>query len=401
MVKEVQKIECPKCGTTINVNDLVYHQMQEQVQKEYQSKLADLEKQKETLTGAIEEGVKKKLQSEKSALEKKLRTEISGENSEAIKSLEEQLGKKSEEVKQLNKLKSKLSQVEREKDELKEKIEAEAEEKLNTLIKEEKLKIRCQVDKETELKISEKDRMIENLNGQMKDMQRKIEQGSMQVQGETQELAIEEFLKVNFPLDLVDEIKKGARGADSLQIVNTRARQNCGSIYYESKRTKNWEESWIGKFKDDMRAKNATIGVIVTDVMPKDMDRFGMRDGIWLATYPEFKGLCFVLRESVIMYSNALSTQENKGEKMAMLYDFLTSNEFRMQIEAIVEGFSQMNSDLASERRSMEMIWKKREKQIQKVLQNTIHMYGNIKGIAGSAVGTIKALELPSAENAA
>lgn len=398
MVKEIQKIECPNCGTAINVNDLVYHQMHEQVQKEYQTKLSELDKQKGKISEAIAEGVKKQLQTEKSKLEKKIKADILSETSEEIESYQKQLEEKTTEIRGLNKLKSELAQTKREKDELKEKIEAESEEKLNTLIKEEKLKIRTQVDRENELKLAEKDNMIETLNSQMKDMQRKIEQGSMQVQGETQELAIEEYLRVSFPLDVIDEIKKGARGADSLQTVNTRSRQNCGKIYFESKRTKNWEESWIGKFKDDMRLKNATLGAIVTDVMPKDMERFGIRDGVWVCTYQEFKGLCFVLREMVIMYNSAVATQENKGEKMAMLYDFLTSNEFRMQVEAIVEGFSQMNTDLASERRSMEMIWKKREKQIQKVLQNTIHMYGNIKGIAGSAVGTIKALELPAPE---
>lgn len=401
MVKEVQKIECPKCGTAIDVNNILYHQLHEKVDQEYRSKLSELDKQKDKVNEAIEEGVKKLMQTEKSKLEKKIKAQITEETSAEIQSYQEQLKEKTGEIKQLNKIKSELAQARREKDELQEKIESEYQEKLNTSIKEEKGKIRTQIERENELKISEKDRMIENLNGQMKDMQRKIEQGSMQVQGEIQELAIEEFLKVNFPLDAIDEIKKGARGADCYQIVNTHSQQNCGSIYYESKRTKDFQASWIEKFKDDMRQRNATFGVLVTEVLPKNMERMGKLDGIWLCTFTEFKGLCFVLRESIILYSNIVASQENKGEKMTMLYDFLTSNEFRMQIEAIVEGFSQMNSDLASERRSMEMIWKKREKQIQKVLQNTIHMYGNIKGIAGSAIGTIKALELPSAEEAA
>ena len=400
MVKEVQKIECPNCGTAINVNDVVYHQMHEQVQKEYQTKLSDLDKQKGKISETIAEGVKKQLQTEKTKLEKKIKADILSETSEEIKSYQKQLEEKTTEIRGLNKLKSELAQTKREKDELKEKIEAESEEKLNTLIKEEKGKIRSQVERENELKLAEKDNMIDTLNTQMKDMQRKIEQGSMQVQGETQELAIEEYLRVNFPLDSIAEIKKGARGADSLQTINTRTKQNCGSVYYESKRTKNWEESWISKFKDDMRLKNATIGAIVTDIMPKDMERFGIRDGVWVCTYQEFKGLCFVLREMVIMYNNAVATQENKGEKMAMLYDYLTSNEFRLQVEGIVEGFSQMNSDLASERRSMEMIWKKRQKQILKVIENTVHMYGSIRGIAGNAVGTIKALELTAPEKA-
>lgn len=227
-------------------------------------------------------------------------------------------------------------------------------------------------------------------------MKRKQEQGSMQTQGEVQELAVEEWLAEKFPLDSIQEIKKGERGADCLQTVHTRTRQNCGSIYYESKRTKAFQAGWIEKFKSDIREKNANIGVLVTDAMPADMDRLGLKDGVWICTFGEFKGLCTVLRESIIQISTAIVTQENKGDKMGMLYDFLTSNEFKLKIEAIVEGFTQMKSDLESEQRAMRSIWKKREKQIDKVLLNTTDMYGSIKGIAGDAIQPISLLELTS-----
>ena len=216
----------------------------------------------------------------------------------------------------------------------------------------------------------------------------------MQIQGEAQELVIEEWLQSQFPLDNIEEIKKGARGADCLQTVNTLQQQNCGTIYYESKRAKNFSPAWIEKFKSDIREKNANIGVLVTAEMPQEMERMGMRDGIWICSFDEFKGLCAVLRESLINISTAVATNENKGDKMGMLYDFLTSNEFRLQVEAIVEGFTQMQSDLDSEKRAMQGIWKKREKQIEKVLLNTTHMYSSIKGIAGSAIQTVPQLEL-------
>ena len=227
------------------------------------------------------------------------------------------------------------------------------------------------------------------------EMKRKQEQGSMQMQGEVQELAIEEWLASQFPLDSIEEIKKGARGGDCIQIVNTRNRQNCGKIYYESKRTKDYQPSWIEKFKADMREKGADIGVLVTEAMPSDFDRMGIKDGVWICSYEEFKGLCAVLRESIIQLSLAVASQENKGDKMHMLYDYLTSNNFRMQVEAIVEGFSSMKTALESEKRSMQRIWKEREKQIEKVITNTIDMYGSIKGIAGNAIQSVKALELP------
>lgn len=401
MKNEMQHIECPNCGHSINVNDIVFHQMKEKAEKEYSNKLAALDKQEQGIKEAIEQGVKKQLGAKKTELEKAIRNQVSEEKSEEIESYKNQLTQKTQELKNLNKLKSELEQVKREKEGLRETIELESQQKITQLIAAEKTRIRGQVDRENEMKLSEKDNMIEKLREQTKDMQRKLEQGSMQVQGETQELAIEEHLRSCFPLDRVEEIGKGVRGGDTLQIVNTRTHQNCGSIYYESKRTKDFQPKWIEKFKEDLRLKNATIGAIVTDSMPKDMPSFGQKDGIWICTFQEFKGLCFVLREMVIMYSTALGTQTNKGEKMEMLYNYLTSNEFRLQIEAIVSGFSQMEQDLTSERRSMEGIWKKREKQIQKVLQNTVHMYSSIKGIAGSAIGSIKALELPSPDEGA
>ena len=218
------------------------------------------------------------------------------------------------------------------------------------------------------------------------------------MQGEVQELAIEDWLTAQFPLDSIEEIKKGARGGDCIQVVNTRSRQNCGKIYYESKRTKDFQPAWIEKFKADMREKGADIGVLVTEAMPSNFDRMGIKDGVWICTYEEFKGLCAVLRESIIQLSLAVASQENKGDKMHMLYDYLTSNTFRMQVEAIVEGFSQMKSDLDSEKRSMQRIWKQREKQIEKVITNTVDMYASIKGIAGNAIQSVKALELNSSD---
>ena len=242
--------------------------------------------------------------------------------------------------------------------------------------------------------MSEKDHVINQLKEQLTMAQRKAEQGSMQIQGEVQELAIEEWLAQQFPLDSIEEIKKGAQGGDCLQIVNTRETQNCGSIYYESKRTKAFQPSWIEKFKNDIRDKNAGIGVLVTEAMPQDMDRMGMREGIWICTFDEFKGLCQVLRQSIVLINDATASQENKGDKMEMLYSFLTGNEFRLQVEGIVEGFTQMQTDLESEKRAIQSAWKKREKQIEKVLNNTIHMHSSIKGIAGAAIQSVPLLEL-------
>jgi hypothetical protein len=404
-------VTCPECGAQIDVNKILYHQVEEGLRKSFDSKLEkerknfeemanalekekkSLEEQQKTLEEKIQAGVKKQVQSEKLKLEAQIRQTVADENADALKSMEEELKRKSDQVKELNKLKTDFTRLEREKNELRESIEAEAQKKISDTLNEERGKIQKTAEERVQLKINEKDKVIDDLNQQLKDAQRKAEQGSMQLQGEVQELAIEKWLRESFPLDTIDEVKKGARGADCLQVVNTQTRQNCGSIYYESKRTKCFQPGWIEKFKQDMRACGATIGVIVTDAMPKDMERMGLKDGVWICSFEEFKGLCAVLRESIIHISNSAVAQENKGEKMNMLYSYLTSNEFKMQIEAIVEGFTQMQTDLNSEKRTMESAWKKREKQIDKVLLNTNHLYSSIRGIAGSAIPVVSQLE--------
>ncbi len=417
MEKQTNKIKCPNCGQEIDVSNLLYQQLDNELREKYNKEMLKeknkltyqyelLEKErtrfediKREYDKKISDGIQQGLENEKHGLEKKIRKKLEQELSEQIRSLQEELNQKSNSLKEFNKAKSEIERLKREKEEIKDVIEAESEKRINKILMEEKAKIRKLEEEKMQLKVYEKDQIITQLNKQLHDAQRKAEQGSMQLQGEVQELAIEDWLKSNFPLDTIEEIKKGAKGADCLQIVNTRTVKNCGSIYYESKRTKGFQGDWISKFKGDIRAKGADIGVLVTESMPTDMERVGLKDGVWICSFDEFKGLCTVLRESIIRLNNAVISQENKGEKMGMLYDYLTSNEFRLQIEAIVEGFTQMQSDLESEKRSMQGIWKKREKQIQKVVLNTTYMYSSIKGIAGNAIQPIKILELPNPEN--
>lgn len=412
-------IKCPNCGTEIDINEVLYHQLEnkyknehlaekkkleaeiEAKRKEYKTHLDSLKAQEEALKEQkekFEEEIKKatqiQLKAERVKLQENLRKEILDEQSESMALLQKQLEEKSNQVKELNVAKAQIGQLQREKEEMESSIMAKAELALNEKLKLEKEKIQKATDEQNELKLRQKDEQLRQLQEQLQIAQRKAEQGSMQLQGEVQELAIEEWLKEKYPFDTIDEVKKGARGADCMQIVHTRESQNCGKIYYESKRTKDFQKSWIEKFKADMREKGADIGVLVTDVMPSDMQRMGLYEGIWICSFEEFKGISAVLREQIIKIHHAMKSQENKTDKMSLLYGFLTSNEFKMQIEAIVEAFTTMQSDLDSEKRSMQRIWKQREKQIEKVLDNTINMYGSIRGIAGNAIGNIKALEL-------
>lgn len=411
------KITCPNCGQEIDVNSVISHNLEEEFKKKYNAKwleekkkyqeeLDKLDKQKkeiEALQQNQEALVAEKLdiavKAEKEKYEKQIKAQLQEEQSGRIAMIEKELQEKSEQVKELNTAKAEIEKIKREKDQMKEAIEAESAKALNTKLQEEKERIRKVESEKNELIVAELQKQLDDQRRLTEEMKRKQEQGSMQLQGEVQELAIEEWLTSNFPLDTINEIKKGDRGADCIQIVHTRNTQNCGTIYYESKRTKNFEPKWLEKLRDDIRAKGANIGVLVTDAFPKNMDRMGLVEGIWVCSFEEFKGLCFVLRESIVQLSLVAASQENKGEKTLMLYDFLTSNEFRLQVEAIVEGFTQMQADLISEKRSIMGHWKKREKQIEKVLLNTNFMYNSIKGIAGSAIQPIKTLELPDPLN--
>ncbi len=410
------KIKCPNCTTEIDVQDILAHQLEEELKLKYQAQLNqekkryelqfdDLDKAKQDFEAKrkkenelFQERLEAQIKRDRKEIEEKLKAKLTEENSEQFKALHEELQAKSEQVKELNRSRAEIEKLKRDKAEMKEAVEAEAQIRINEQIGLEKERIKRLEQEKNELRFKELQKQLEDQKKLTEEMKRKQEQGSMQLQGEVQELAIEDWLSSKFPLDGVEEIKKGARGGDCIQIVNTRSQQNCGTIYYESKRTKDFQPSWIEKFKADIRARGASIGVLVTEVMPSEMDRMGLKDGIWICNFNEFKGLCSVLRQSVIQVHSAVSSQENKGDKMHLLYDFLTSNTFRMQIEAIVEGFTQMKSDLDSEKRSMQRIWKQREKQIEKVVTNTIDMYGSVKGIAGNSIQSVKALELPDAE---
>lgn len=249
--------------------------------------------------------------------------------------------------------------------------------------------------KETEyqLKMRELEKQLDDQKKLAEEMRRKAEQGSMQLQGEAQELLLEEILRNNFPFDTVMEVGKGVEGADCMLLVRNPQGQECGKIIFESKRAKGWNNNWVEKLRNDMRNQQADLAILVTQVYPKGMDCFGEKDGVWICSFKEVSGLATALRNAIISISDTRKSEENKGEKMQMLYNFLTGIEFRQQVEAIVEGFTAMRQSIIKERIQMEKLWKEREKQLEKVLINTSGMYGSIKGIAGSSISSIPLLE--------
>jgi len=239
-------------------------------------------------------------------------------------------------------------------------------------------------DTEHQLRLRELEKQLEDQRKLAEEMKRRAEQGSMQLQGEVQELVLEEMLRANFPFDEVTPVGKGVRGADCIQLIRNQYGQECGRIIYESKRTKEFIKDWVEKLKADMRSQGVDVAILVTQTMPKDMERFGEKDGIWICTFAEVKALAYVLRDGIIKISGKLRSQENKGDKMHMLYEYLTGGEFAEQWKAIREGFMSMKLSIQRERDAMEKLWKAREKQLEKVLLNAAHIKGSIEGIAGS-----------------
>jgi hypothetical protein len=413
-------IQCPSCGTQIDIDTLFYRQIEEQYKRknlaeqkklrdeaeakrqEYKKALDDLkakersiQEQKEKFDDEVRQATQRAVRQERDALIQSLRKEILDEQREATERLQRELKAKSKQISELNAAKIKIEQLKREKEELIFKTKMEAELELSKRLSEEKRKLQKTLDDEIALKLRAKDEQIEQMRRDIEAAKRKADQGSMQVQGEVLELTIEEWLSSHFPFDTIEEVKKGAFGADCIQTVHTRELQNCGIIAYESKNTKTWSDGWIAKLKQDMLKVHADIGVLVTSVYPNGINRMGFVDGIWVCSLEEFRGSAPLLRESLIRIRKSMQREENRGDKMVLLYNYLTGNEFQLQLKAIVDGFMQMQAELDKERRSLMAAWKRRQKLIDGVLQNTTEMYGSLQGIAGiGALGHMEALEL-------
>ncbi|MBM0601611.1 DUF2130 domain-containing protein [Helicobacter pylori] len=414
---------CPKCQEPIDVNEALYKQIEQENQSrflaqqkafekevnekraQYQSYFKNLEQKEEALKArekeqqakfddAVKQASALALQDERAKIIEEARKNAFLEQQKGLELLQKELDEKSKQVQELHQKEAEIERLKRENNEAESRLKAENEKKLNEKLDLEREKIEKALHEKNELKFKQQEEQLEMLRNELKNAQRKAELSSQQFQGEVQELAIEEFLRQKFPLDCIEEIKKGQRGGDCIQVVHTREFQNCGKIYYESKRTKEFQKAWVEKLKSDMREIGADVGVIVSEALPKEMERMGLLEGVWVCSFEEFKGLSAVLREGVIQMSLAKKSQENKGDKVNLLYHYLTSSEFSMQVNAIIEGFEQLRADLESEKRAMARIWKSREKQIDKVFEGTINMYGSIKGIAGNVIGQVKALEL-------
>ncbi|MGI8598907.1 MAG: DUF2130 domain-containing protein [Chitinophagaceae bacterium] len=379
------QITCPHCKKDFALGEVEA----EEFKKELQQKMIDYKKQKDVeLQQKLADFEKQKTVIQNEAFQK-----ASSEMEVKLKAAQEEAKIKSM---QLQDLQRKELDLLREKNDLEQKarnIDIEIEKRI--------LEDRKKIEQETiqresqlfDMKLREKDIQMDSMKKTIEELKRKSEQGSMQIQGEAGEQMLEELLKEHFPFDMITEVGKGVEGADCIQEVHNHTGHKCGSIIFESKRTKTFQNVWVEKLKNDMRQKQADVAILVTQCYPKEMKCFGEKEGIWICSFQEVIALTTALRQTILRISDTKKSEENKGEKMQMLYTYLTGTEFRQQIETIVEGFMSMKNGISKERIQMEKIWKEGEKQLERVLISTSGMYGSIKGIAGSSIGNIPLLE--------
>ncbi len=395
-------INCPSCHHQFEPGE----SMRDEIQKELRVQMLDWQNkkdqefktkelafqqqlaEKEKEAAAILDAEKKKIQAE---LQESIKKSMSSDFENKLKLLEDAAAESAEKLKESRKKELEYLQ----KEQALQTKEAELQINLQRQLMEEREKLKEQLlkdetekihlkDQEYQLRVKELEKQLDDQKKLAEEMRRKSEQGSMQLQGEVQELMLEELLTTTFPFDKIEEVGKGVRGADCIQLVRNQFGIETGKIIYESKRTKDFSNDWIEKLKNDMRSLGADVAVIVTQAFPKDMDRFGEKEGVYICTFAEVKSVALVLRNAILKVYDAKKSQDNKGDKMVMLYDYLIGSEFSEQWKAIREGFMSMKLSIQRERDAMEKLWKAREKQLEKVLLNAAHIRGSIEGIAGA-----------------
>lgn len=405
-MSEGMQITCPQCSAQIPLSEALTGDIRQhlaaEMQKEFSQKeevFREKEKAFELREKKTQEEYERKLHAEKiqlwtkaqKAAGEKLQTEMTDlrkENEERKKRIAEMQNQELE----LRAQKRQLEEKERS-------MALEMERKID----EERKKIRedasRNAEEEMKRKIMEKDTQMDQLRKTIEELRRKSEQGSMQVQGDAREISLKNALEHAFPSDIIADVPTGIRGGDIVQTVQNNFGQNSGIILWESKNTKAWSNDWIKKLKDDRVLVKADICILVSAVLPEGIDSFGLVDGIWVCGFSAALPLVSALRFHLSEISKVQKSLVGKGQKMEYLYQYLSGNEFKTRIENIVSAFSGMKMDLESEKRAMERLWKKREKEIERVILNTSGMYGDLQGILGASLATVAALELPGSED--
>jgi hypothetical protein len=407
-------VVCPQCKSEIKLTESLAAPLLESIRRDYEQRLtqkdagiakrektlhereAALQKQKESM----DEQVAQKMQQEQVRIAaeeaKKAKLALGNELDRKIKEindLQEVLKQRDAKLADAQKAQAELIRKQRELDDARRELELTVEKRVQTDLLAAREKAKKEAEDEMKLKVMEAEQTIASMQKQIEDLKRRAEQGSQQLQGEVQELEIESLLSARFPRDTIQPVPKGEFGGDILHRVMGPLGQPCGTILWESKRTKNWSDGWLPKLREDQRAAKAEIAVILSQVLPKDVDTFGLVNEVWIAHPKVALPVAVALRQTLIEITGARQASEGQQTKMEMVYRYLTGPRFRQRIQAIVEAFSSMRDDLDRERKAITKQWAKREEQIDRVMQATVGMYGDLQGIAGKTLQEIEGLE--------
>jgi len=415
-------IKCPECGAEFPLSQAISHDLEIAIAKKYEKTIKELKDETQKSVESKEKEITERYEKEQKRLEEKSRREkedalkqleVERKHIEEyakkrakealdieIKDLREMLAERDKKLIESQKVELELRRKQRELEEKEKTIELEMMRKVD----EERRKILESAQKNFEdqhrLKDAEKDKQLADMCRQIEDLKRKAEQGSQKMQGEVLELELEQLLKNEFLFDDINSVSSGIKGADIIQIVKTQTGRECGKILWETKRAKNWSDEWLQKLKDNQRSAKADLAVIVSETLPKGLHHFRQIETVWVTDIPSAISLGLALRTLLIQINKAREIETGKEEKKEVVYNYLMGIEFRNRVQAIMEAFIAMKKDLDSEKRAMESIWSKRDKQIEKVVLNIAGMRGDLEGIVGASLPSIKLLELPSVNEA-
>ena len=413
-------ITCPNCKTEIRLTESLAAPLIAATRKQFEEQLS----QKDAEVAKREEGIREK---EKQIIEAKRnldeqvadqvaaqlkaeRVQVIAEESKKAKlagaaeldakvrelsEMQEILKVRDEKLAEAQKAQAELIKKQRELDDAKRELELTVEKRVQDGLNEVRLLAKNQAEEEQKFKVMEKEQTIAAMQKQIEDLKRRAEQGSQQLQGEVQELELENLLRAKFPFDAIEAVAKGEFGGDLLQKVVSQGGQASGTILWEAKRTKNWSDGWLVKLREDQRTAKAEIAVIVSQVLPKGVESFDVVDGVWVTHPRAALPVATILRHTLLQVNMARQVSEGQQTKTEMVYQYLTGPRFKQRIEAIVEAFSTMQEDLDRERKAIMKQWAKREEQIERVMGATVGMYGDLQGIAGKSLQEIEGLELP------
>ena len=408
-------IVCPKCHTEIKLTESLAAPLLEGARKDFEQRLLDKDSEVEQREASIttrEEAVRLAREAVDAEVLAKLQKErqqiATDEARKAKQALAIEMEQKSREISELQgvleqkdlklveaqKAQSDALRKQRELDDATRELELTVEKRVQEGLLVTREQARRDVEGELNMKVAEREQTITSMQKQIEELRRRAEQGSQQLQGEVMELALETLLTGKFARDSIVSVPKGEHGGDVLQRVTDGFGNHCGTILWESKRTKNWSDGWLAKLREDQRVAKAEVAIIVSQVLPKNVEAFDLIDSVWVIHPRVVVPVATLIRESLVALANARQASDGQQTKMEMVYQYLTGPRFRHRVEAIVEGFTSMQADLERERKVITKQWAKREEQIERVMQATVGMYGDLQGIAGRTLPEIEGLEL-------